>query len=342
MKYFLNKIFLFSLPVLLLIVLTNYFGDAANIYNRNYEKKIAKILAAGKNVTNISNYDERLLQEEIIFNLKYKPEVVVIGSSRAMQISKDFFPESKFMNSSVSGASLEDLIAIYELYKTTNNLPKKIVLGIDPWTFQVDDKRTRWKSIGKYYYSFKNINETETLLTIDQLISLSYFQNSLPTLYDKLIGKHEPLAVNTSENSNLTKIADGSITYGKQRRNISAKLVEERAQVWTAGGMVERYQNFNSLQPKWNEFRSLIADIKKNNIEIIFVLSPFHPLVYKEMTNQFPIINEEEEKILKFANHSNIPLYGSFNPEKDKLGPREFSDETHPKRTAMQKILLPD
>ena len=340
MKQLLSKLTFLAIPILILIILINYFGDAANLFNRDFEKKIAEILIQGKNVTNISNYDERLLQEEIILSSKIKPDVVIIGSSRAMLIGKDYFPGLKTMNNSVSAASLEDLIAIYELYKTSQKIPKKIVIGIDPWTFQLDDNRTRWKSIGKYYYRFKNNDEmeSESQLALDQLISLSYFQNSLPILYNKIVGKYNPVPTHTSKNSTLTKLADGSITYGLEKRHITSEKVIESAKVWISNGMIKRYKDFKTLQPKWNEFLALIADMKKNNIEIVFVLSPFHPMVYKEMTYKFPIINEEEEEILKFAKQSNIPLYGSFNPAKYNLSVKEFYDETHPKEDAMKEI----
>jgi hypothetical protein len=132
--------------MLLLIVFTNYFGDAANIFNRDHEKEIARIVGEGNNV-NISNYEERLFQEELITNLDFSPDIVIIGSSRIMQLNKDIFPGSRIINNSVCGASLEDLIAIYQIYKENNKLPEQIFIGIDPWTFQKDVKRTRWKSI---------------------------------------------------------------------------------------------------------------------------------------------------------------------------------------------------
>lgn len=346
MKKFLIKTIIIVFPVFTFLVAVNYFGDAANLFNRDYEKKIARIILNGNYVTNISNYDERLVQEELIKNLKYTPDIVVIGSSRAMLINNEYFPNNKVnkvMNNSVSAATLEDLTAIYQIYKNFNKLLEKMVIGIDPWTFQVinSDKRSRWKSIGKYYNQFHNQREENNAFAYDQLLSLSYFQNSFKNLPKIINGNNEPISTKKKNNRSLTKLNDGSIVYGRERRNISVNSVNRSAQVWISNRMIERYKNFKSIQPKWAEFESLVYDMKSNGIEIQIILTPFYPLVFQEMTGQFPIINEIEQRIKIFTEKNKILLYGSFNPHNFELKNDDFYDETHPKESAMLEIFKP-
>jgi hypothetical protein len=341
MKKFLFKISLIVFPVLTLLITVNYVGDAANLFSREYEKKIAQIISSGNYVTNISNYDERLVQEELIKNLGHNLDVVVIGSSRAMIINNEYFPEKKMMNNSVSGASLEDLIAIYQIYKISEKLPKKMVIGIDPWTFQVDKNRTRWESISKYYNLFHGQKEENKTFAYDQLFSLSYFQNSLKNIPDYISGNNQPLSTNQKKNKTRTILNDGSIVYGEKRRNVSVNAVDKSAQLWKSTGMIERYQYYNSLQPKWEEFEKLILDMRKNGINIELVLTPFYPTVYKEMIHNFPIINSIETKIKIFSRKNNLKFYGSFNPAKYGLNNDAFYDETHVKEFAMKKLFNP-
>ena len=58
MKIFLKKILIISLTILTLLVAVNYFGDAAKIFDTEYEKKMVEIILSGDYVTNITNYDE--------------------------------------------------------------------------------------------------------------------------------------------------------------------------------------------------------------------------------------------------------------------------------------------
>ncbi|MEJ0081062.1 MAG: hypothetical protein WDM78_08985 [Puia sp.] len=73
--------------------MTNYLVDPANIFtSKQYVAGIASILSLGHNVDNISNYNERLLQEQRVLKLTKTPDIMVLGSSRVMEIGSDFFP----------------------------------------------------------------------------------------------------------------------------------------------------------------------------------------------------------------------------------------------------------
>ena len=72
---------------MLAVAATNYCVDPAQLFSGgNYEQGVADILLSGNNVANVSNYDERLLQKAYVNNLKRRNDVIVLGSSRSMQI----------------------------------------------------------------------------------------------------------------------------------------------------------------------------------------------------------------------------------------------------------------
>ena len=68
--------------------------DAAKIFHTGYERNIANIIYSSKNATNISNYDERILQKELINKIKSKPDILILGSSRTMLINSSYFESS--------------------------------------------------------------------------------------------------------------------------------------------------------------------------------------------------------------------------------------------------------
>ena len=113
MKSFFIKILLLCFSVFATIIPINYFVDPANIFgNGAYEKGISDYLIQGYHVVNIMNYDERLLQKFYIESLKNGPKTIVLGSSRSMQLSSRLLSQ-QVINNGVSGASVEDLLAIY-------------------------------------------------------------------------------------------------------------------------------------------------------------------------------------------------------------------------------------
>lgn len=340
MKLFLIKTFSLGLPVLALLLTVNFFGDAAHLFDRDYEKKVAEIILEGNNATNISNLDERLLQEEIIGHLGENPDVVVLGSSRSMLIRSEFFSDVDLRNHSVSGASIEDIIAIYQMYKGSEKLPAKIILNIDPWIFNQNNGQKRWKSIADFYYTFHHKQEkNKTYFKYKELFSLSYFQSSLKNIPNNLRGQDDPVPTQQSHNLLHTILQDGSLVYKKGFRDASESEILKKA-AKDATGTIYSLGNFNKLSPDlWNEFATLIEDIEAQGVEIEFFLAPYHPLVYERIKNDYKVVLEVEDFIRTYAEQNNILLYGSYNPKI--VGGKEtyFYDGEHSTEEGIKLIL---
>lgn len=341
MKRFIYKTLLMTLPLLLLIAAVNYTGDAARLFDDTYEKKLAKMIKEGHYVTNIDNYDERKLQQELILNLNSHPEQVIIGSSRTMLINSGYFPGQTFFNSSVSGASIEDLISIYQLYKENNKLPEKILIGIDPWTFNENNEQVRWMSIKSAYERFegKKISSVSSINKYQELFSLSYFQSSLKKLPKVLSGKTEPIPTTEKYNVSYTKLTDGALVYERAVRNASPVQIEEKMRSYMNDPLYG-IKNFNMVSKRiWLDFEKLIADIQRNKVEVAFFLAPYPPMVYQKVKADYPKVIEAEEKVRNFATAKHIQVYGSFNPFVLHMDESYFYDGMHCKENGLHKIL---
>ncbi|MGM0499182.1 MAG: hypothetical protein ACQERL_03110, partial [Bacillota bacterium] len=213
-----KKGLIFVIPLILIIILTNYFVDPANLFNNKFEKEMAEILINDKNAAGVYNYDERIFQKEYIKKLKKKNEVAVLGSSRSLQIREEMIESDGFFNHGVSGAVLEDYIAITEIYKESGKMPDKIIMGLNPWIFNRYNIEERWRSIEEYYYAFldKKYNEDESLLeekfgrNFAQIFSVTYFQAA----FDVLIKGKAFKNIKETEKESLAepiKLADGSL-----------------------------------------------------------------------------------------------------------------------------------
>lgn len=342
MKKLLYSTYLFLFPVLILVLTVNYIGDAGRLFSEGYEKKMTNILLSGHHVTNLTNYDERLFQKEIIFTGKMKSDIVVLGSSRAMQINSPMFPNQSFYNNSVSGAALQDLIAIYQIYKENRNLPTKIIIGIDPWNFKADEQGAgRWQSIAEYYYNFNDAEakNNEVRSKYQELYSLSYFQSSIKLIPKKLFFGSNPEPSNKQNNSLNTKLIDGSLVYNEAFRNASKTEIESKIKKYISGEMYQ-IENMKKIDTnKFKEFEKLIPDMKKNNVEVEFFLAPYAPVVYDVLQKKYDIVLTVEQAVRNFAALQQIKVYGSYNPSSFGFDNTYFYDGMHCKENAIQKIL---
>lgn len=338
MRKFLYRIIIISTIISSIVTIINYFGDAGNLFSESYEKKIVEMLKLN-NVTNISNFDERAFQRELINSLEKKPDIIAIGSSRVLSIDSDYFNDQIFINNGVSGASIEDLIAIYQMYKSKDILPNEIILGVDPWIFNDNNGQNRWLSIEKEYKNYYNKEESKinlgfTILKYTQLFSPSYLQASL-----KIVLTEKKLTPTTRKNNpGRTKLKDGSLVEAQDVREITINQLDYAVQGYIQNKQYS-IEGFNRISPvKFIEFQNLCLNILENNIKLTFFLSPYHPLVYQKIENDYDIVLDVEKEIIRFAEKKNIKLVGSYSPTKAGFNKRDFFDGLHLQKRSVKNF----
>lgn len=347
MKTLLLKLLMF-LPIIITIPVVNFYVDPACLFRTGYISGMAEILAEERNVENISNYDERLLQQEYINLLSERKEIIVLGSSRALEINSKLVGEKSFFNSAVSGASLEDYMAIYAIYRSKRLIPSKVILGVDPWIFNKYNGQKRWESISDYYYNMgKELgcdgSKKKKRSKFMQLISLEYFQASVDAIV-KARSNNEYFATDKTSSSNTIKLWDGSLVYGVEYRNRPQNVVEEDARAFVKGsvyGMTNYYKMDSSYIEKFEKFVNLM---KEDGVEVLIYLPPYHPSVYGFLigSEKHKIIVEIEEYLTNFANDEGLQVVGSYNPLNESqhynLTSVYFHDGMHPKSEALKII----
>ena len=341
---FITKLVLVLLPAFIILVSVNYFGDAANLFSGNYEIRIAKGMLSGNNVTNVADYNERLVQRYVVGHSKMCPEVLVIGSSRTLEIDSSYFPGKTFFNNSVSGASIEDLVAIYEMYEQKACKPKNIIIGLDPWTLNKNSGQTRWVAINSEYNAFlrelnkDTITQNDDMNRYSQLISPSYFISSL----NALIKSRKLAIVKTTNNPMMTRLSDGSVSYGADYRNRTPAQISDMAKEYAKVNNIYSVENFNELSPQAIFLlESLVAKLEKEHVGITFFLSPYNPIVYHifETNKQYSQISQSEIYYRDLAKKHGITVIGSFNPRACDMDETLFWDGMHSKPAGLKKLL---
>jgi hypothetical protein len=349
---------LLLLPLGALLVGVNYKVDPANLFSGGaYERGVAALLSRGQNVTNLRNFDERLLQKCSIQMLPKRPPVLVLGSSRSMLIGTSLFPEGTLHNGAVSGGVLEDLLAVYQLYTARGWQPDTLIIGLDPWMFNANHGQERWKTLATEALVMRRalgavadgaaegeglgglVQTGSTAAKLSELVSLSYFQEAIKTMLDPSKRPSAYHAVATPINDEFTKHPDNSIAYDRKFRDQAS---DKEAKAYISLRPVYSLGAFNELSSDTREtLTKLVAHAQQKGTIVRLFLAPYHPIVWQFLQSrpEYQYVPRSETWCRELAEKQGIMLEGSFDPAPFGLTSVDFYDGMHCKPAVVESLL---
>lgn len=332
---FLNKFSLFTLSIIYLILIF-ILGHASKQVSIGGEYKLAKKLSQNDFVY-FQNLDERKFMEGRLYYSLEKVNSVVVGSSRVMQVNSRMIGEN-IQSFTVSGASIEDNIAFgLEAFAKLNY--KNIYISADPWLINLYDKQDRYQSVDQLYKHWLNhmeLNLPPKLFLTSRLIETesSWIDYSLSSLRSSLFLDYKNMVPSNGEAEAYDKKAyDGSHIYNEHFINQSNDV-----RLSFAGPLNYSMSEFEYDSVAIENLENLVSYLKSNRVNVILVLSPYHPLLYQIMEKQKTIFVEIEDWYREFAKRSGIGIIGSYDGNIIGCVENEFYDGMHPKNSCMQKL----
>lgn len=343
------KIFFATVSVISMVfIVLNFFIDSNNFFGSKNDKIVsaAENLLNGHQIGGFSNVDDRLFNLQIIKNLPEPPSTIIIGSSRTMMIRKNIAaPQTTFFNHSVSAAALEDYFGIIGAYLGHHNeLPKRIILGVDPWVFNSNNEAERWKTLNDYYKYFCKLVDiiqckSDNIITykLSRLMSYDYVLRNIEYI---LFENNEKFLSITAEadSSDIIKSPDGSIYYPAKIIDVDRSTVSKEAKKF-AKGKVFMLENFDSLE-NTDAFEKFLSYLEKHDVEVVFLLVPLHPVSYSELSRnpKYAQITKAEEYLTGLARKRDIQIIGSYNPAL-LASDEDFFDGMHAKERLINRLL---
>ncbi|MEH6450098.1 MAG: hypothetical protein V7765_15600 [Oleispira sp.] len=356
------KISLLTFSFLMLIVASvNFIIDPGEIYLKKIladskSKEFSSKLFLSENGIIQSGWNERLIKTTLAKSAG-DFDCIILGSSHMMQISsvrntgKINSNCDGLLNLGVSGGGLED-ISIFSYFIINNlKLPKKIFIGVDPFTFNFKiDAR-----YGAHMAPYNKMNDLLGLLEAGENVSYlsklaknlfngKYFYSSILALSDEnIINKNDlfeqeiyyPNESFSYENgySQPLTLKDGSHLYAQPWIENQRTLIVPRG----GGGhlMADNVYNPNSV----SYLKKLIDLYRSKNIDVHLIMTPYHPNVFKKGETK-PVIHMRivEEMITSFSDRHYIKYYGSFFPDKIGCLNDEFFDFMHATNECLGRI----
>ncbi len=344
-----------TLCFLVLVSGVNFYVDPSALY-REKKGDSAQDYARSLVFSNVGLYwpknswNERNIKRELALYEEIQADCTVLGSSHVMQISS--FRENKsllthcrsLINLAVAGGGLEDLLAFTHILLNRKKLPEKIVMGIDPWTLDLN-RDVRWERLKHEYSVMRSQLDSKSQVISPEnqkikywvnLINPQYFVRSLET-----IGKSE-YVIEEVDSLNLSVgapepvlLPDGSLVY-------SSKVIRDSyiAAIPVGGKPYKLKAGNRQVSDEGIELLvKLVEHIKKKEIDVIFILTPYHENVWQDPKSPTTkALVEVEAHVIEVANTYNIPMLGSYDPQKIGCESDEFYDFMHPRASCLAKI----
>lgn len=333
------RFLVFLIPIFLMIGI-NLSIDSAHLYHHDYLNSVSDALAEGKYVQNLSNFSKRILHKKRIQKSESMPDVLVLGSSRSMQICKEMFPGKTFTNHSVTNCYTYDMFAFLQLYKNKyQRLPQHIILCIDQYYLgdQFDSKL--WYINSSEVLKFARLNGFSrpgmNLLNyqkgkINELLSTKYLiENATASATDWL-------SSTTLDSALYTQFPDGSFSRPLRYVNRSADKVNQAANAYTFLSHDEYFNTIDSTRQ--NLVSDLFTWLSKQKVKVLVYTAPYHPLTYSITINNYKGILKADSVLHKMALEHGFLAFGSSNPHKLGLNESDFYDGTHMKRTSIIRL----
>jgi hypothetical protein len=325
----------------------NWTIDPAGLFHQStFGQQYAKALVTSEHgLTQPDSVDEREFKSELT---KYSADFdcVVIGSSHVMQIGSErkhrSFPDCKnILNLGVSGAAIEDHITLTWLALSSGK-PRKLILGIDPWTFAYG-KDARWKvRFANPYIAAQSVIEgtrpTETASSNrwTSLVSAEYTTRSIRLLFKgALKPKIEPVQSVDEDVGGLFPIflQDGSLIYS------SEYITSAKAEKVPIGGVDYKTTGVVNDLRAVAAYKGLIKWVKSQGVQPVLLMTPYHQNVWLlDASPNVKAMIPTEKIIREIGLDLAVPVVGSYRPDVVNCASDAFYDFMHPTASCIAKM----
>ena len=337
------------------VVAVNLVGAWSAARDEARVQAVAAALGPGEAVLGYRNVDERRFQRARLGAIP-RPQVVVFGSSRAMQIAGALVGVAapKFYNLGMSAATVEDFVGLWEILRRQDKIPERAIFSLDPWIFNAETEPGHW---AREVDAFTAGHSRWTIIDAargawnraKELVSYEVLRESARRLRRTL--RSRPVAAAGAAEAAIVAEpavgdrqalrADGSLIYDGAFQHRSPLQVQEDAVHWAAtnGPNLVRFR-FNPERLRLLE--ALWRDLRARGVQIVAYIPPYHPAAWRVMAaepRQHEALDEMRAAIAALAARMKVPFRDFADPAAIPCTADEFFDGVHPRPSCLEKLL---
>ena len=314
------------------------------------ERAIAQALLAGHSVTNVANFNDRTIERLLADGRDRAPEVLAIGSSRIQVLSASAFPGQSFVNAGVSGAGLDDILAVYALYDTVTRRPRRVVLNLDPWTINPDLSALAWGPLlASHTTMLRRLGDSTPpwrvwlatrLATFKKIEAPEYFRLSVFSFRRYGPSGIRFVVTDREQNAEKTKTPNGTLVW----LYIPPEETERRARDYIRGmrrgNAPYNGRDGDELPERARLLEQFVRYLRQEGIQVDLLLVPFHPIVHDEFARRprNPLLRAES-RYRDMARRTGARVVGGYDPAKAGATAADFFDESHLQPDALARLM---
>jgi len=322
------------LPFAGALLLVNWIGGQ-HLVRRRFTAPLdaaAEALVAGKTI--VAHIDTLDLKPIWIEHLRCQSEVIVLGSSRVVQIRHEWFGPRTMLNLSLLAGDFADAVSLFQKYLDTGKTPKLVLLELNP-TLTFEERTRPTPALAPYYrrtllrYGIFSPDLLSGPLTLD-----AFRWN--PVIF---LGRH-PWKVSDAMEPGASRIRpDGSADWSDIEAPETADQVERdvRSRIHS---LDPQYQHWRmTSRPDWFSRKLLegfLDDLHARGIRVAVMLVPVHPTAYDFYSRQG---GYDDSWIRHEMAQRGIAVVGTYSPSAAKATRDDFYDDVHAHPAVLHRLL---
>lgn len=354
------KIVLAYFLVPAVFIIFNLLVDPYGRYQPVASKQTLKKLAASSSEVLVTeyNYNDRLLVKNYVTAVP-KPDLIILGGSRILNINTGVFsPEAgRVLNLGVTAASVRDHIAVWQTLKSKKKIPARVLLFVDLQTFYSTPSSIGWWTLSCPFLSFeygrmktskylKLVSKTyrkKTSFHLESLSSSDLLNKSWKRLTkenktrSRLIERGALDPKNAARTPALALLAPAP-SEEETRQELINKWAKENGQ-----GEISYLRDWSSFSDQtFNEFASLLEDMRANSVGVSVIIMPAHPLSYLEAERNgaaFTNLLKFTVRVQEICGQHGAGYYDGLYDHHADVVDEDFKDGVHLKKEAAYSFL---
>ena len=313
------------------------------------ERAIARALLAGHYVTDVVNFNDRAIEQLLAEGRTRAPDVLAIGSSRIQALPASAFPGVVFVNAGVSGAGLDDMLAVYALYDTTTRRPRRVVLNLDPWSTDRDDDAPAWGRIASAHSAMRRrLGDAEPpwrtgsavrMSALRRLAAPEYFRLAVLSFRKYGSSGIRFVVTDRAQNDEKTKAPDGTLVWSRIPPEKTEQLASDYVRRMRRGTAPYDGRHTAELPERARLLEQFIRYLRAQGIQVDLLLVPFHPVVFAEFARRplNPLV-DAAARAREIARHTGASVVGDYDPNPASATAADFFDESHMRPEALVRL----
>jgi hypothetical protein len=260
-------------------------------------------------------------------------EVLIVGGSRAIRISADWFQPRTAYNAAFFDPGLEDIVSTVQLCLETGKLPREIIFELNPTLTRFETQDPAGPLEAYFSHALLRYRLAPTPAILHDLYAWQQLDWAIRPW------RTTAWSVSNEINDSILVLPDGTATSTSQNPNPSPQ--EVRAIV----DPMLRHPDASYLrwrtQPRPSEFNlkmlgRLLDDLQHRGIQVVVLLIPVNPLAYDFYIQSG---GYDETWIRREMETRGIQIVGSYSPARTGATDADFVDDVHPRPALVHRLL---